>query len=164
MNSTLVWYTARASGIVSWVLLAASVLWGLAISSKSLGPRPRPAWLLDLHRFLGACALVFLALHISAILLDTYVHFGVVDVLLPFTGSWHPMAVAWGIAAMYLLAAVEVALLLRSRLPLRVWRSTHFLTFPIFAFGRSTASPPARIATIRCSRWPSTLSVLSSCW
>ncbi len=135
MNSTLIWYTARASGLVAWALLAASVLWGLAQTTRMFraSQRARPAWLLDLHRFLGASALVFLAVHITSILLDTYVHFGIIEVLVPFTGTWHPGAVAWGIAAMYLLLAVELTSLLRSRLPRRVWRATHYVTFPLFA-------------------------------
>ena len=55
----LLWYTARASGLVAWALLSAGVLWGLALSTKVLGPRPRPSWMLDLHRFLGGAAVAF---------------------------------------------------------------------------------------------------------
>ena len=62
-----------------------------------------------------------------------YVHFGLVEVLVPFTGTWHPAAVAWGIIGLYALAAVEVTSLLRRRLSKRVWRATHFLSFPLFA-------------------------------
>ena len=36
MHTTLLWYTARAAGIVTWALLAASVLWGLALSTRVL--------------------------------------------------------------------------------------------------------------------------------
>src|SRR5437764_11280232 len=64
-SSTLIWYTARAAGIVTWALLAASVLWGLALSTRVLRGRPRPAWLLDLHRFLGGAAIAFLAVHVG---------------------------------------------------------------------------------------------------
>jgi DMSO/TMAO reductase YedYZ heme-binding membrane subunit len=133
MTSELIWYTARASGIVTWILLAASVVWGLALTTKVLRGRPRPAWILDLHRFLGATAPVFLTIHVTSIMLDSYVHFGIVEVLVPFTGSWHPGAVAWGIAALYLLVAVEVTSKFRARLPKRVWRSTHYLSFPLLA-------------------------------
>lgn len=133
MDSKLIWYTARASGLVTWALLAASVLWGLLLSSRLLRNRPRQAWLLDLHRFLAAAAVAFLAIHVTSIVLDSYVHFGVVEVLVPFTGSWHPGAVAWGIAGLYLLLALEITSLLRARLPKRVWRSSHFLSFPLFA-------------------------------
>jgi predicted ferric reductase len=135
MTSTIVWYTARAAGIVAWSLAAASVLWGLAISTRALKGRPRPAWLFDLHRFLGGIAVVFTAVHVGAILLDTYVHFGLVNVVVPFTGTWHPAAVAWGIVAMYVLVAVEVTSLARSRVPKRVWRRVHYGGFVVFAAG-----------------------------
>ena len=56
MTSQLWWYVARAGGIVAWALLTASVLWGLILSTKLRPPRVRPAWTLDLHRFLGGLA------------------------------------------------------------------------------------------------------------
>jgi methionine sulfoxide reductase heme-binding subunit len=127
------WYAARSGGILASLLLAASVLWGLAMTTKAAGRITRPAWLLDLHRFLGAAALVFTGIHVLAILLDTYVHFGLAEVLVPLTGTWHPVAVAWGIVGFYLLAAIEVTSLVRARLPRRVWRSVHFASFPLFA-------------------------------
>ena len=37
MNQHLWWYVARSGGIVAWALVAASVLWGLALSTKALG-------------------------------------------------------------------------------------------------------------------------------
>jgi predicted ferric reductase len=132
-NLNLWWYTTRSAGIVAWVLLSGSVLWGLALSTKVLRGKPRPNWILDLHRFLGGLALVFTGIHVIAILFDTYVHFGLVEVLVPFTGTWHPIEVAWGIIGLYLLAAVEVTSLLRKRLSKRVWRATHYSSFPLFA-------------------------------
>jgi DMSO/TMAO reductase YedYZ heme-binding membrane subunit len=118
--------------MVGWGLLAASVLWGLALSTKVTGKRPRPSWVLDLHRFLGGLALVFTAIHVGAIMADSYVHFGIVEVIVPLASGWHPVAVAWGVVALYLLAAVEATSLLRKRLSKRVWRATHFLSFPLF--------------------------------
>ena len=132
MNSQLWWYTARSAGVVSWILLATGVIVGLALSTKALGRRARPNWLLDLHRFLGGAAVVFVAVHVISIVLDSYAHFGLVEVLVPFTGTWHPAAVAWGIVGLYLLVAVEVTSLLRKRLSKRAWRVTHFLSFPLF--------------------------------
>jgi predicted ferric reductase len=132
VTSPVWWYTARSAGVVAWMLLAFGVLWGLALSTGVLGPRPRPNWLLDLHRYLGGLAVVFTGVHVGAILLDRYVHFGIENVLVPFTGSWHPDAVAWGVVSLYLLVAVEVTSLLRRRLSKRVWRAVHCLSFPLF--------------------------------
>lgn len=132
MNNQLWWYVARSGGIVAWAMLAASVMWGLALSTKVLRGRPRPNWILDLHRFLGGAALVFTGIHVLSLVLDSYVHFGLTEVLVPFTGTWHPVAVAWGVIGLYLLLAVEVTSLLRKRISKRVWRSTHYLSFPLF--------------------------------
>jgi DMSO/TMAO reductase YedYZ heme-binding membrane subunit len=133
MDAEILWYVARSGGLIAWGLLALSVIWGLALSTKVMKGRPRPAWLLDLHRFLGGTALVFTAIHVISISLDTYVHFGPIELVVPFTGSWHPVAVAWGILGFYALLAIEITSLLRRRISKRVWRSTHYLAFPLFA-------------------------------
>ncbi|HEY2303500.1 MAG TPA: ferric reductase-like transmembrane domain-containing protein [Acidimicrobiales bacterium] len=132
MSGTLPWYVARASGLVAWALLAGSVVWGLLMTSKVMRRRVKNSWLLDLHRWLGGLALVFTGVHVAAILADTYVHFGLASVLVPLATTWHPVAVAWGVASLYLLAAVEVTSLLRKHLSHRLWKRVHFLSFPLF--------------------------------
>jgi methionine sulfoxide reductase heme-binding subunit len=127
------WDTARAGGIVAWALLAASVVWGLVMSTKAAPGRIRPNWMLDLHRFLGGLAVVFVGVHVASIVLDSYVQFGLAEVLVPLASSWHPVAVAWGIVGLYLLLAVELTSLARRRLPRRAWRAVHALSFPTFA-------------------------------
>src|SRR5260370_41009106 len=118
--------------MVAWVRRGASVLWGLTLTTRVAGRITRPAWLLDLHRFLAAAALVFTGIHVLGILLDTYVHFGLAEVLVPLTGTWHAVAVAWGIVGFYLLAAIAVTSLRRSRLPRRARQCVHFARFPVF--------------------------------
>lgn len=131
MNPQLWWYVARASGIVAWALLAGSVWLGLALSSRALGRRPAPAWLLDLHRAVGGLAVVFTGVHLAALLLDDAVTFRLVDLVVPMTAEWRPGAVAWGVVALWLLLAVEVSSLLRRRLGARTWRRIHALSFPL---------------------------------
>jgi len=132
MSGTLPWYVARASGLVAWGTLAASVVWGLLMTTRIMKGRVRNNWLLDLHRWLGALALIFTGVHVGALLLDTYVHFGLASLLVPFAATWHPVAVAWGVTALYLLAAVELTSLARRRLNHRLWRRVHMLSFPLF--------------------------------
>jgi DMSO/TMAO reductase YedYZ heme-binding membrane subunit len=89
--------------------------------------------MLDLHRFLGGLSVVFIGTHIASLVLDSYVSFGWLDILVPGATTYHTLAVAWGVIAMYLAVAVEVTSLLRKRLSKRAWRRTHFLSFPLFA-------------------------------
>jgi predicted ferric reductase len=158
MDGKLWWYTARASGLVAWGLLAAGVLWGLVMSTR-VARRPRPAWMVDLHRFLGGAGVVFVAIHVASIMLDTYVNFGLTQILVPLAASWHPVAVAWGIVAFYLLLAVEVTSLLRAHLPTRAWRLSHMLSFPLFvsatthllSAGTDRHSGPVRLTVLAVS-------------
>jgi predicted ferric reductase len=131
MNPQLWWYVARAGGLVAYGLLAASVLWGLAVSTRLLGRWPAPGWTLDLHRYLGGLAVAFTGIHLAALLLDTYIHFDLLDLLVPFASTWRPAAVAWGVVALYLLVAVQATSLARRRLPYRLWRRIHLAAFPL---------------------------------
>ena len=60
------WSVDRAAGLVGWILLTASVILGLALSTRVLGRRARPAWLLDLHRGISALAVAFVGVHVAA--------------------------------------------------------------------------------------------------
>lgn len=133
MSAQLWWYTARAGGLVAWGLATASVLWGLALSGR-ITKKPKPAWVLDLHRFLGALTVAFVAIHVLALWLDSFVHFGPADLLVPFASGWKPVAVAWGVIAMYLLVAIEITSLLQRRIPRRLWHAVHLTSFGLFAF------------------------------
>jgi hypothetical protein len=151
----LFWFTARAGGIVAWSLLAASVIWGLWLSGRVRPLGARPAWILDLHRFLGGLATIFVGVHVGAILLDSFTTIGPTDVLVPFASSWHPVAVAWGVVAMYVLLAVELTSLARRRLPPRLWRLTHVAALPLcvlatihFVAAGTDASNPLSLAAI----------------
>jgi len=126
------WYVARSAGFVTLVSSGVAVVWGLLLSTRLLRDRRLPKWLLDLHRFLGALTVACLALHLGALVADSYVHFGPADLLVPFASSWRPTAVAWGVLAAYLLVVVEVTSLLRRRIPHRWWRAVHLTSFGSF--------------------------------
>lgn len=126
------WYVTRATGFVAWALLAASVLWGLFITNKTLRRRTTAAWVLDLHRHLGGLAVAFVAVHLAVLPLDTYTQWGWADLFVPMVSRWHPVPVAFGIVALYLLLAIEVSSLLGRRVPRAWWRRIHFLSFPLY--------------------------------
>ncbi len=135
MSEQLWWYVARSGGIVALVLTGLSVVWGLALSTKVMRGAPAPKWLLSLHRRLGGLSVSFTAVHVAALMADSYVSFGPVDVLVPFASGWKPGAVAWGIVTMYLLGAVQVTSMMMKRIPRRWWRMVHLSSWLLFWTG-----------------------------
>ncbi len=132
VTEQLWWHIARASGIVALALTAAAVIWGLLLSTRVLRGRPTPAWLLSMHRWLGALTVTFTGVHVAGLVADSYVHFGWPEILIPFASTWQPGAVALGVVAMYLLIAVQLSSMLMRKLPRRWWKRIHQSSFVLF--------------------------------
>jgi methionine sulfoxide reductase heme-binding subunit len=132
MNPHLWWYLSRSAGIVAWVMLTGSVLWGIVLASDLFPRWRRGAWLLAMHRWLAALTFVFLGAHVVTLLFDTYAKLRVPDVLLPFASSWRPTALAVGILALYLLVAVQLTALAMKHVSKRWWRDVHVLSYVVF--------------------------------
>ena len=118
--------------MVAWAIVTASIVWGLTLSTRLIRRRGVPAWLLDLHRYLGTLSLVFTAIHLVSLWADSFVKFGPRELFIPFASAWRTRAVLWGIIAMYLLDAIEVTSWLMRWLPRRVWHSIHLSSFALF--------------------------------
>jgi predicted ferric reductase len=133
VTEKLAWYISRSSGIVAWIVVTASIVWGLALSSRLVRRRGVPAWLLDLHRYLGTLTIVFSLIHLGGLVADNYVYFGWKELFVPMATEWRPGAVAWGIVAFYLVVAIQITSWLMRRMPRRIWHGIHLTSFPMFA-------------------------------
>ena len=136
-NNKLYWFTARSSGLVAWGLCTASILWGLALSTRLIRRRGAPAWLLDLHRFLGLLSIVFTAIHILALNLHARwefkeLPFGLRELFVPMASKYKPGWIAWGIAAFYLMLAVQVTSWLMRYIRRKIWHTIHLSSFAMF--------------------------------
>lgn len=133
MNEQVWWYASRSSGIIAWVLITLSILWGLSLSTRITGNKPTPAWLLDLHRMLGGLSVVFTGIHLLGLYFDSYLEFGLLDFLVPLSfQAYKPGAVAVGVVAFYMMVAIQLSSVFMRKLPRKVWRYIHFSAWPLF--------------------------------
>jgi DMSO/TMAO reductase YedYZ heme-binding membrane subunit len=70
--------------------------------------------------------------HLVGLAFDSWVHIGLRQMLVPFTSDWNPVAVSWGVVGLYLLVAIELTSLLRSRLPKRFWKGVHLSSYGLY--------------------------------
>ncbi|HEV7450496.1 MAG TPA: ferredoxin reductase family protein, partial [Pseudonocardiaceae bacterium] len=125
------WYVARASGLLAWVLLGASVVGGLLMATQ-LAHRGTRTWTEGLHEFVGALAVVFTVLHLASALVADQLRIGLRELLVPFVRPDNPVAQGCGVLAFYLLTAVVLTSWARALLSWRWWRRVHLLTFPLW--------------------------------
>jgi predicted ferric reductase len=133
----LVWYTIRASGILAFLLLTASVVAGLLMTNRALPVGQPRVDLFDLHSFTALLAIVFSGVHGLALLLDTYIGFSPSQLLVPFTSSYRPFGVGIGIIGLYLVTGIYASFWAKRFIGHRVWRALHFGSFLGFLLAAS---------------------------
>jgi methionine sulfoxide reductase heme-binding subunit len=134
-----VWYMIRATGVVSLVLLTLTTVLGLLSAARARSRRWPAFAQVDLHKRATLLALVFLGLHVAGAVLDTYVHVGLVSVVVPFTSSFQPLWTGLGAVAVDLLAAVAISSALRRHIAAGLWRRLHWLAYGCWPFAMAHA-------------------------
>ena len=129
MNEQLWWYLARSAGMAAAALMIGALVLGVLAATRALKDIDRPAWLVALHRWLSVLTAVAVVTHLVALVADSYVHFGLAELLVPGTSSWRPVAISFGVIALYLFAVVHVSSLAMKRLPKAWWRRLHALSY-----------------------------------
>lgn len=128
------WYLSRASGLVAWLVTGLACMWGILLITRMLKPADRPAWLLDLHRWLGILSVVVTLVHVLTWKATGDADFPVEwkDLFVPFAHEWQAWAISWGIVAFYLLLAVQVSSYLMRKIPKRLWHAIHLSSYLMF--------------------------------
>lgn len=134
--TTILWSVTRAAAVTAYVLLALTTMLGLL---RSLGRvlTIRTPWVTlgieDIHQFAALLTAGFVALHLGSLVLDTYLNFSLINLLVPLGQPYRPFATDLGVIALYALGLVLFTSWLRQRLSYRAWRMLHYGSFVAFA-------------------------------
>ncbi|HET9492639.1 MAG TPA: hypothetical protein VFR15_00240 [Chloroflexia bacterium] len=128
------WYLSRSSGFVAYVMLWASMAFGLLISNRLGRLWPGAPATFDMHQLTGLLGLGFAALHAVVLLGDRYIGYSLADLLVPFGSTgYRPLWVGLGQIALYGAALVGLTFYVRKYIGQRAWRVIHFFSFAVFA-------------------------------
>lgn len=126
------WYITRSAGLVAFLLLWISTLWGLGVSTRILGRNLHGSFTYDFHQVISLLALGFTAIHIFILLFDTFTPFNLAQIAVPFLSDYRPGWVGLGIISLYILILVTVTFYLRGRIGSRAFRAIHTLSLAGF--------------------------------
>jgi predicted ferric reductase len=131
--SMLAWYSVRALGFLAYLVLAASVLYGLLLSTKILDAIAHRPVSFALHKDLAIVALILAGLHGAILLLDSSFPFTARSILVPFASPYSPVTVGIGQLTFYASAVVTASFYVRRHIGQKAWRLLHYITFLTFA-------------------------------
>jgi hypothetical protein len=126
------WYMARSGGIVAYLLLWLSTVWGLTLSTKITGGLVPAPIAYGLHEFLSIGAVLFAILHSVVLLGDAYIKFNLLHLAIPFLAPYLPFWTGLGTVGLYLSAALTGSFYLRKQIGPKLWRTLHYLTFGVY--------------------------------
>jgi predicted ferric reductase len=147
------WYLSRSMGLIAYLLMSASVMWGLVLSSKIVKEVAPPPAALAVHNAISWAGIGLGLIHALALLFDTYYTYTLFDVLMPFVGPYRPGWVGLGTVSLYAMTIVSMSFAWRKWLGQTGWRILHYTSFLFYAVvtvhglmaGTDSASPAVRL-------------------
>jgi sulfoxide reductase heme-binding subunit YedZ len=155
--NVILWYTSRATGIASMVLLTAVLALGMVTSGRRRPRGDSATVVMGMHRWLSLGMLSFLLVHIATAIAETYVSIDLISALVPFTSSYATIWVGLGTLAFDLLIAISATSFLRHRIKESTWKAVHWLSYAMWpialvhGYALGTANQPIlRWITVLC--------------
>jgi sulfoxide reductase heme-binding subunit YedZ len=156
------WLAGRSAGMVAMLLIACSVILGLAMAARSI-PSRRRRDAVRLHQHLALIALGAIAAHGLLLAADPWLKAGVRGIVVPFAIGYRPLWTGLGIVGGYLAAILGLSFYVRRRIGARLWRQMHRFTVVVYVLALAHAlgsGTDASIPVVRYAMLASALPVL----
>jgi methionine sulfoxide reductase heme-binding subunit len=147
----ITWNVIRAAGIGAYLMLWASVAWGLVSTTSLFGKKMPKATSVALHQAFSTTGLILLATHLGVLLFDRFMPFAPLDLVVPMRATYRPVGVTLGIISMFVfLLGVFATSWGRRLIGTTWWRRMHALSVPGFTLallhGLAAGTDARRIA------------------
>lgn len=131
-DTKLSWHLVRSSGIVAYVLLLGSTIWGLFMSAqlvKDWSPGPVS---MTIHSTISWLALILGLIHAMLLMFDSYFNYTLGDLFIPFIGPYRPEAVGLGTLAFWIIVLVTLSFPFKKQMGHTAWKRLHYASYAAF--------------------------------
>ena len=136
------WYIIRGAGFVAAGLLILLMLTGIGKVTGIIYRFLEPIKVQVIHKAMGMALLVSIAIHGGFLLIDHYVPFSLVQILIPFSSHYNNGTKLWGIplggiaVSLGILAMYGIVIIVASSLgwinsKKKTWRQLHYLSYAV---------------------------------
>lgn len=131
-DERLSWHLVRSTGVVAYVMLLCSTVWGLVISAQFVRDWSPGPVSLTMHSTLSWLAVALALAHALLLLFDRFYTYTLADLFVPFIGPYRPEAVGLGTLAFWVLLVVSLSFPLRKRMGHARWKLLHYASYAAF--------------------------------
>ena len=139
------WYIIRAAGFISAGLLVLLMLSGIGQVTGIIYRWIEPIKVWAIHKAIALALVVAIIIHVSFLLIDHFVPFNIVQILVPFASHYNNgtkllgiplggIAVTLGILAMYCVFILVLTSLGWIDTHKKTWRKLHYLSYVVAGF------------------------------
>jgi len=153
------WLAGRSAGMVALLLVAGSVILGLAMAARVIPPRRRGE-AVRVHQHIALLSLGAIAAHGAMLAADPWLKAGAKGILVPFAIGYRPLWTGLGILGGYLAVILGLSFYARRRIGARLWRRMHRFTVVVYVLGLVHALGAGTDASIPVVRYAMLASVL----
>lgn len=108
------------------------MVWGLAIPTKFFERLLSPTFAVDFHEYISLLSIGFIILHVSVLMIDQYLPFSLVQILVPFLSPYQPLWVGLGVLGFYLTLLVTITFYLRKKIGQKKFKAIHTLSLAAY--------------------------------
>jgi methionine sulfoxide reductase heme-binding subunit len=153
------WLAGRSAGMVAMLLVAGSVILGLAIAARVI-PARRRGEAVRLHQHLAMLSLGAIAAHGALLAADPWLKAGAKGIVVPFAIGYRPLWTGVGTLGGYLAAILGLSFYVRRRIGARLWRRMHRFTVVVYVLALAHALGSGTDTSIAAVRYAMLVSVL----
>ena len=126
------WALGRGTGVVALLMFTLTLVLGILTRSGRAPASLGRFGVAELHRTAALTGVGLIAVHLVSLFFDPYAQLRLVDLVVPFAGTYRPLWLGLGTVAVDLLLVVTGVSLLRHRVGPRVFTAVHWLTYALW--------------------------------
>lgn len=131
-DELIVWHLIRSSGIFAYILLTASMVWGLLLSNQLVKNWSPGVVSISIHSTLSWLGLLLSAMHALLLVFDDYFTYTLGDIMIPFVGPYRPEWVGFGTLGFWILLIVTISFAFKKQLGQKIWKRLHYMSYLVY--------------------------------
>lgn len=132
ITSEALWYLGRGTGVVALVMFTLTMVLGITTRSGRRAAGLDRFGVAELHKTASLTGTALILVHVGTLFFDPYAQLTLVDLVLPFAGTYRPLWLGLGTVGLDVVVLIVASSLLRHRIGPKIFRAVHWSAYAMW--------------------------------